>query len=252
LIKEAQKQGYTCVVAAIKNEAESSAVENADRLEWFGLDGLLSLIAYFKKNDVRNLVFAGKISSLNIYKKKKLGQIELNLLGGAVDKSPTSLINVIIDFFAGHEIHVTGPERFISTAFCDEGILTARGPTPEENEDISFGWKIAKASADLDIGQTIVVKDKAVVAVEGMEGTEEAIKRGGTLAGEGIVVIKVSRSFQDSRIDLPAVGLKTIEGLVKAGGRVLCFEAESMPFLQKDEAVTLADKNNIAIVVKKE
>jgi DUF1009 family protein len=252
LIKEAQKQGYTCVVAAIKNEAESQSVEKADRLEWFGLDGLLNLIAYFKKNEVNDVLFAGKINSLNIFRKKRLGPLELKLLGGAVDKSPTSLIKIIINFFPKQGLRIIGPEKFISTAFCKEGLLTKKNPSPEEKEDISYGWSKAKTCADLDIGQTVVVKDKAIVAVEGMEGTEKAITRGGELAGEGIVVVKVSRTFQDFRIDLPAVGLKTIESLVNAGARALCFEAENMPFLQKEEAIALADENNIAIVVNKD
>ena len=97
----------------------------------------------------------------------------------------------------------------------------------------------------------MIDKDKAVVAVEGMEGTDEAIRRGGRLAGEDTVVEKVSRSFQDARVDLPAVGLDTVRSLVEARGRALCFEAQSIPFFQKEEAISLADANRISIVVKK-
>ena len=111
-----------------------------------------------------------------------------------------------------------------------------------------FGWGIARKLADLDIGQTVIVKGKAIVAVEGIEGTDEAIKRAGELAGKGIVVVKVSRSYQDPRIDLPAVGLETVKSLIQAGGQGLGFEARKIPFFQKGEAISLADDHGVSII----
>ncbi len=143
------------------------------------------------------------------------------------------------------------PTSFVASSFCQEGVLTKTKPSPAAEEDIEFDFKIAKNIADLDIGQTVIVKDKAVVAVEGMEGTDEAIKRGGRLAGEETVVVKVSRSFQDARVDLPAVGLNTVKSLVEARSGSLCIEAQSIPFFQKEKAISLADAHRISIIVKK-
>ena len=127
---------------------------------------------------------------------------------------------------------------------------TTDRPSRELELDIAFGWEMARNIADSDIGQTVVVKDRAIVAVEGMEGTDETIKRGGRLAGKGTTVVKVSRMSQDPRIDLPAVGLATVQSLVAAKSSVLCFEAGQMPFFQRQEAVCLADAQGIAIIAK--
>jgi len=109
---------------------------------------------------------------------------------------------------------------------------------------------LARSIADLDIGQTIVVKDKAIVAVEAMEGTDETIRRAGRLAGPGIVAIKVGRTRQDMRIDVPAVGLETMRVLVAVHGAALVFEAGRVPFFQKEEALALADANGIAVLAR--
>jgi hypothetical protein len=117
-------------------------------------------------------------------------------------------------------------------------------------EDIEFGWAQAKVVADLDIGQTVVVKDKAIVAVEGMEGTDETIKRAGRLAGEGVVAIKVGRTQQDMRIDVPAVGLETMRSLAIVRAAALSFEAQKVLFFDKEEALALADANRISVIAK--
>lgn len=249
--EEAQKRGYSCVVAAIKGLADTTIQDKVGIIEWFDMTSVFGLISFFKKNGVKKTVFAGKIDNRIIYKKSKLGQFTLSLISGGKDKSPTSLIKIAIDFLAKQGIEVIDPTEFISSAFCTEGVLSKIDPSPGIVEDIYFGWKTAKKIADLDIGQTVIVKDNAVVAVEGIEGTDEAIKRGGELAGEGIVVVKVSRTNQDARIDLPAVGFDTIKSLAEVGGKALCFEAEKVPFFQKFEAISMANKHKISIVVKK-
>jgi DUF1009 family protein len=117
-------------------------------------------------------------------------------------------------------------------------------------KDIDFGLGIARRAADLEIGQTLVVKDGAVVAVEGMEGTDRAIQRGGRLAGPGFIVVKAGRTSQDMRLDLPAVGLDTIKTLLRAGGAALGIEAVKVAFFQRQAAVGLADAQGASIVVR--
>ncbi len=251
VLHEAQKSGYFSVVAGIKEEAEAGLQEEADEFEWIDVNDVLKLISYFKKNRVNEAIFAGKVDPRVIYNKEKFNSSPLLLLAQVKDKRPSSIINAIIDFMAKEGIEIKDPSAFISSYFCQEGVLTETQPSPDIEEDIAFGWEIAKAIADLDIGQTVVVKNKAIVALEGMEGTDEAIERGGRLAEEGTVVVKVSRSSQDARIDLPAIGLRTVESLVKAGSNALCIEAEKMPFFQKDKAISMANTNGISIVAKR-
>jgi len=127
------------------------------------------------------------------------------------------------------------------------GVLTKVGPTEEQCRDIRFGWHIAKSIGKLDIGQTVVIKGTAVMAVEAIEGTDEAILRGGKLGGQGAVVVKVAKPQQDTRFDMPAVGLRTIEAMVEVGARVLAIEAGWTVLLERDEMLALAEESGIIV-----
>ena len=251
VLNEAQKLGYSPVVAGINGEAEATLKEKVDIFEWIDIGSILNLISFFRKNDIKEAVFAGKVDPRNIYRKEKFDEASLKILAQSQERNPEAVIKAIIDFMAEEGIQVVNPNLFITSSFCEAGILTETKPSPDVEEDIVFGWKIAKNIADLDIGQTVIAKNKTVVAVEGIEGTDEAIRRGGQLAGEDIVVVKVSRTIQDPRVDLPAVGLNTVKSLVNVHGKALCFEAQKVTFFQKEKAILLADANGIAIVVKK-
>lgn len=242
--------GFTCVVAGIKGEADDILAGKTENFAWFGVHEIGNLVSYFKQNQVSEALFAGKIDHSIIYKSEELSKTLPLLLGGGKDWTPTALIQAAIRIFSAQGIAIKDPTPYIASAFCEEGILTEAKPSPKTEEAILFGWEVAKKLADLDIGQTVIIKGKAIVAMEGMEGTDEAIRRAGKLAGEGIVVVKVSRSSQDPRIDLPAVGLETVKSLIQAAGQTLAFEAEKIPFFQKEEAVTLANAHRISIIAK--
>jgi DUF1009 family protein len=248
--REARKRGLCCVVAGIKGEAENILSDKGDAFQWFEVHEIGNVITFFKKNQVSEAVFAGKIEHSSIYKNEELRRRLPFMVEKGKDWTPTSLIQTAIQILASQGIAVVDPFPYISSALCAEGVLTKTRPSAEIQEDILFGWDKAKKLADMDIGQTVIVKGKAVVAVEGMEGTDKAITRAGDKAGRGIVVVKVSRSSQDPRIDLPAVGLRTVESLVRAGGKALAFEAHKIPFFQKKEAVSLADSHGISIIAK--
>jgi DUF1009 family protein len=251
LIKEkAQNKGYTCVVAAIEEQAEGIVEEETKIIEWFQLWDIEGIISYFKLNSVSEVLFAGKIDPKVIYDKKEFDPTALRILDSGDDKRPASVIEKVIFFFEEHGITVIDPTPFLFPFYCEEGILTNTHPSENIKSEIVFGWEIARNIADLDIGQTVVVKDRAIVAIEGMEGTDEAIKRGGHLAGRGTTVVKVSRMSQDPRIDLPALGRTTVQSLVEAKCSALCFEAGKMPFFQKREAVALADSHSIVLIAK--
>lgn len=250
-LSEAKKRGYACIVAGLRGEADRRVQEKADEFEWIEASELSRLVSFFKRHQVHEAIMVGKVSGHLIYKRDDVDQISRRLWAQLKERSPSFLIKAVIEFMASEGIEIKDPTFFLSPFFCQEGILTESRPSPQVLEDIDFGWRMAKAIADLDIGQTVIVKEKAVVAVEGIEGTDEAIKRAGKLAGEGIVAVKVSRTLQDPRIDLPAVGLKTLRALIKAGGVALCFEADRVPFFEKEKAISLANANGVSIAVRK-
>ena len=248
--EEAKKKGYTCVIAAVKGFASSSLENITDIFRWFGLDDILELVSFFRENGVHEAIFAGKIDPRVIYARENLAPGAVDMMEKARDKNPTSLLNTAIGFLESQGITVIDPSPFLVSAFCDTGFLTGVNHAGGLETDIEFGWIVARQIADLDIGQTVVVKDKAIVAVEGMEGTDEAIKRGGLLAGNGTTVVKVSRSQQDPRVDLPAVGLNTVLSLIEAKSAALCLEAKRVAFFQREDAIALANAHKIVIFAK--
>jgi len=245
---QVRKQGYSCIVAGIEGQADSKLQNVSDIFAWFDISHVLDIVPFFKKNGVTKAVLAGKIEHLLIIKPEKLGRSVLGLLAGGKDRSPSAVLKTAIDYLASHGIEVIDTTMFIAPAVCAPGVLSKKKPTHAIMDDIEFGWDIARKTADLDIGQAVIVKNKAIVAIEGMEGTDKAIRRSRDLAGKNTVVVKVCRTIQDTRIDLPAIGLETVKSLVSSECAALCFEAEKMPFFQKEESIELANAHNIVII----
>lgn len=251
LCQEAKKKGYEIYIAGIRGEAAAELEESGAVLEWFDLGQVLDILAFFQRVEVRHVLLGGKIDPLGIYNRGSMPKTVQKLLENSENKGPASLVLLAIQFFSQKGISIEDPTRFFSFAFLDEGVLTGSQPSAEIESDIHFGWEKARVLADSDVGQTLIVKDRAVVAVEGMEGTDETILRAGRLAGPGCVVLKLSRTHQDPRIDLPAVGFSTVESLVEARCAALCVEARRVAFFQKDESVKKADAHKIALLVRK-
>ncbi|MGA2586971.1 MAG: UDP-2,3-diacylglucosamine diphosphatase LpxI [Candidatus Aminicenantales bacterium] len=248
----ARDRGLTCVVAAIRGEAAPELEPKADAFAWFGTAELVKLIAFFKERNVREIILVGKVEPRTLFRKDLHDEVLARLLAQAKDETSTSVLESLIEFLGTQGIVVLDPSFFLEPYFCGEGVLTRIAPSPEILKDIEFGWTRAKSVADLDIGQTLVVKNKAIVAVEDAEGTDETIKRAGRLAGEGAVVLKVGRTRQDMRIDVPAVGLKTMKGLVGIRAAALAIEARNVLFFQKGESLEMADANGITVVAGKQ
>jgi len=249
-LEMAKGLGYDCVVAGIRGEALPELKLRADAFEWVGTNELDKLLTFFKERGVLETVFVGKVEPRVLVQKDLQDEALARLLARAENRTPTAILTTLIDHLSAHGLTVKDPAFLLKPFFCPEGVLTKTGPSDAVLEDIAFGSPLAKAVADLDIGQTLVVKNRAVVAVEGLEGTDETIRRAGRLAGEGLTALKARRTRQDPRIDLPAVGLETIKSLVKARGAALCIEALGVALFQKEEALALADENGIAVVAR--
>ena len=224
--EEAKEEGYRVVCCGITKESDPAIERITDAYREIKLGQLGRLRDFFKSEGVSEAVMAGKIEKVKIFRGDVRPDLEMaKVLLKVRDFRDDSLLGGIADYLSSHGIKLRDSTRFMKHALPAEGILGKRNPTREIQEDIDFGWKIAKGLAGLDIGQTVVVKRKAVLALEAIEGTDEAIKRGGLLGQGGVVVVKVAKPNQDMRFDVPAVGLGTLNELVTAKAKALAFEA---------------------------
>jgi DUF1009 family protein len=169
------------------------------------------------------------------------------------DRQDDTLLGAIVDAFAEDGITFVPATQFVPEILVKAGTITKRQPSRAELKDIEFGWKLAKKLGEVDVGQSVAVKGRAVLAVEAIEGTDACIRRAGELCnGGGFVVVKVAKPQQDMRFDVPTIGKGTVESLVKAGARVLAIEAGKTIYLDQAEVVTMANQHQLAIVALQE
>ena len=249
IAEDACKNGYRVVAVALSGLADGSEKDYAHVLKRINAGKVNSVLGFLRDNGVTEAVFAGKVPKSMLYDGTVIPDFRaLGLLKKIVDQRDDTIIDTIVSEFEREGIKFLDMKEFCSDLLTPEGKLTNRGPSRSESRDIEFGFKMAKEVGRLDIGQTVVVKDRAVMAVEAIEGTDEAIKRGGALAMEGAVVVKVSRPGQDMRFDVPVVGPDTLEALKQAKVRVLVLEARKSIFLERDAFISGAEDAGISII----
>ena len=245
----AKKRGYYVVAVAIKGDASPKLKNLADKIYWIGLDEFRSLCEIFKNEGIDKVIMAGQISPGRLFSKEIDKDEGLKSLFATIkDKKADTIFLAIAEKLKESGLTLLDSTTFIKELLPGKGTLTQNEPGFQEWEDVYFGLELAKAIAYLDIGQTVAVKARAIVAVEALEGTDNLIRRAGQIACGGITVVKVSKPKQDTRFDMPVVGLNTIASLIRAGGRCLAIEAEKTIFIDKEESIKLADKKGIAIV----
>lgn len=246
---EARALGYSVFAIALDPLADRSLSSYVDEIRWVNVGKFSEIIDTLKKYDIKEAIMIGKVSKSLLYKSNIIPDLRaIKLLFSLKDRSDESILLAIAKELEKEGITLLNIVSLSSSLLTPEGILTDDSPTEDEWKDIAFGWKIAKEIGRLDIGQTVVVKNQAVMAVEAIEGTDEAIKRGGRLAGKGAVVVKVSRPNQDMRFDVPVVGLNTIGSMIEAGARTLALEAKKSLILNKDKMIEESKKAGIVVV----
>lgn len=249
VVEEAEAKGYEIVAAALEPLADKALFAAVGEIQSINVGKLGDIIDYLKKAGVKEAVMAGKVPKSLLYKSKITPDLRaIKLLFGLKDRSDDSILLALAKELKRDGITLLNTTDFTTRLLTPEGVLTKDGPTESEWQDIAFGWKIAKEIGRLDIGQTVVIKDRAVMAVEAIEGTDEAIKRGGILAGGGAVVIKVSKPQQDMRFDVPVVGLETIRSMIGSQARVLAVESRKSIILKRDRLVKEAEDAGIRVV----
>lgn len=246
--REAKREGYVVVAVAHREETLAELEQVVDNLTWVYVGQLGKIIRTFRRAGVTGVVMAG-----GIRKVKLLGNFRPDLRGarflaGFKRRDDDALLRGIAGELEKDGIKVLESTLCVPQIISSAGVLTRRAPSGSQWEDIRLGMDVAKEVGRLGIGQTVVVKNRVVVAVEAVEGTDAAIERGGALARSGCVVVKVSKPRQDLRFDVPAVGVETIKRLCSSGAAVLAVEAGKTLLLEKDILLSEADAAGIAVV----
>ncbi len=249
IAEEARAKGYEIIAVGLEHLAPTSLSDAVDVIKWINVGKLSQILSFLIKSGVKEAVMAGKVPKSLLFKSNIMPDLRaVKLLLSLKDKSDDSILLALSKELSKEGIVLLNTTDFTSTLLTPEGVITKKGPTESEWKDIAFGWRIAKEIGKLDIGQTVVIKKQAVMAIEAIEGTDEAIKRGGDLAGSGAVVVKVSKPQQDMRFDVPVVGLDTLRSMVDVRARVLAVESGRSIILKKEKLIRAADKAGIVIV----
>jgi len=246
--RAARKQGRAVVAAAHVNESDPALESEVDRLCWVKLGQLGKIIKHFKKNGVREAVFAGAITKTRIFKDVLPDFKGLSLWNKIDVHQDDAVLRAVALTLEQENIRILASTIYLEHLLFPHGVLTRRKPTRDESVDIRFGWKIAREVGRLDIGQCVVVRDRTVLAVEAIEGTDAAIRRGGELGHKGAVIVKLKKPGQDFRFDLPATGSSTIETLAEVRGRALAVEAGQSLLFDPEKMIAAADRAGISVV----
>jgi DUF1009 family protein len=249
-VSELGRRGFRCVVVGIKGESPPGLRTAAQSFLSVKPGELSRALAFFQGEGISEVLFLGKVRPGVVFRRENFDDQAWRRLAGLKEKSASDLLETVFTWLEAGGVKVLSPRFLLAPHFCRAGVLTGAAPTRAVLRDVRLGLKVARQTADLEIGQTVVIKDGVIVAVEDLEGTDRTIRRGGRLAGPGFVVVKAGRTAQDIRVDVPAVGLGTVKALVEAGGAALGIETGKVAFFQREEAVSLADSRGVSLVVR--
>jgi|GEM_PF-50440 len=244
----ARRCGYEVVAVAIEEEADPELAQCVDEIHWVGVGLLQRIFDTFLAAGVTEVALTGKIHKTHLFSPVELDSPMIRVISSLERKDDVSLLTAISNEFERAGISVREPTAFLKNLQAAPGVLTRRAPTPSELADVQYGFGVAKSLADHGIGQTVVVKNGVVVAVEAIEGTDQTILRAGTLVPDSLVVVKVGCPNQDRRFDMPVVGMDTLKILVSAHAGVLAIDAANTVIVDKESLVEEADRHQIAII----
>jgi DUF1009 family protein len=256
--EKARALGLPVVCVGIRHEAAPDLADRVARFYWSGVARLGRMIRCFRREGVRRIVMAGKIHKTAMHTPWRIlrlwpdwRMVRFWLKRPRRDNKDDTLLLALIDEFAADGLHFESALDLCPELLVRSGVLTRRHPTSKEDADIVFGWELAREMGRLDVGQSVAVKERAVLAVEAIEGTDRAIARAGELCpAGGFVVVKVAKPQQDMRFDVPTVGCNTVESLHRAGGKVLAIEAGKTILIDQEQTIELANRYGLCIVAR--
>jgi UDP-2,3-diacylglucosamine hydrolase len=246
--QRARKAGYSLVTVAVKGAASSSLIRLSDAIHWVSIGQVGSLVAFFKRQGVHQAVFHGKVSHASLFKGLRLDWTALKLWASLKDRSGESLLKALAGELGKNGVKVLDGRFLMKDLLAPKGLLTRTKPSKEELKAATRALGQAKILAKSGIGQSLLAKKGAVVAVEGMEGTDVAILRAGKVAGPGCILAKAASPRHDWRFDIPTFGPKTLQSLARAKARGVVLEAGRCFLLDRDDLVREADRKGIFIL----
>ena len=249
MVAEAAKaRGLRTVAVALYGETEPVLSEKVDKIIWIKLGQLGHLIKAFRAEGVKNAIMAGSITKKRMFENLRPDLKGLAIMTKLAVFHDDDILRAVADELAGEGIEIVSSTAYLPELLVEEGCFTKRKPGKEEMEDILFGWKVAKELGRLDIGQSVVVRQKTVLAVEAIDGTDATIRRGGRIAKEKAVVVKVSKPNQDLRFDVPSIGLETIGIMGEVKAAVLAVEAGRTLIFDREKMLQKANEKKIAVI----
>jgi DUF1009 family protein len=247
VIEGALKAGASIAVAAIREETDPEIERVAERLTWVGIGQLGKMLRFFKSEGVEKAIMAGQVKHVQIFSRAIPDVRMLKMLLRLPKRNTDALIGAVAGELESEGIELIDSTYFLKDSLPGAGTLTKRAPDERERGDIEYGLEIAREIARLDLGQTIVIRDRACVAIEAMEGTDAVIRRAGALVRGRLTVVKIAKPDQDMRFDVPVVGVPTIESMIESGATCLCLTAGKTLMFDREEMIKLANKNKIAV-----
>jgi len=250
LADSARKAGLRKIIAAaFTGETDPALAQHVDVIEWMRVGQLSRLLKFFREQKIHQAIMAGQIAPSNLFDLRPDWKALL-LLAQLKQRNAESIFAAIANELSKVGVDLLPATTFLEGSLAQAGLIAGPKLSQREEQDVEFGWKIAKEIAGLDIGQTVIVKNGTIVAVEALEGTNDVIKRGGTLARKGAVMVKVAKPNQDMRFDVPVIGLETLRVAAEAGLRAIAVEATRTLLLEKDEIVDVANRSKISITAR--
>ena len=247
--RAARDQGYTIIAAGVVGDTSPFLYFFVDKFQYFKVGELKRLFEYFRQAQVKEVIMAGQVNQDNLFNPAVKLDEEFQALSDALrDRKADTIFSAVADRLEKEGMSLLDSTFLLKKYLAPRGTLTKRGPTTSELKDIDFGLTIARMMGGIDIGQTVVVKERAIVAIEAMEGTDHAIQRGGVIARAGAVVVKTSKPAQDNRFDVPVIGPRTIETMIKVKAACLAIEAGKTLIIDREKTVQLANKAGICLL----
>jgi hypothetical protein len=247
--RAAKAKNIKVVAAGVKGDTSFLLKPFTSRFHMFRVGELKRLFAYFRDEGVKQVIMAGQVNPKNLFDEKLVLDDESQDLYKALkDRKADTIFTAVADRLKKEGMDLLDSTILLKDYLAPRGTLTQRGPTLAELADIEFGKEIAKAMGSIDVGQTVVVKEKAIVAIEAMEGTDRCILRGGQIARQRAVVVKVSKPKQDFRFDVPVIGPRTIKHMVRSRASCLAIEAEKTLIIDRETCVQIANRAGICIL----
>lgn len=251
--RAARELGYEVYSIALLKDTDKRLAEFSNDFTEISVMKVGKILSYLKKNDIHKVTMLGKVTKELLLAGKFIPDLKaMQILWKLPDRKDDTIMNALVKELENIGAKVCDQTELLRPLMPKAGVLTKRKPTDNELKDMEFGFYMAREIGRMDVGQTVVVKNMAVMALEAIEGTDECIKRGGRLAREGAVVAKVAKPLQDNRFDVPAVGLTTLKSMLEVGAKALVIEAGATLLAEREEVLALANENNVTIVAMDE